>query len=138
MTVGKDITGNPKTNPGARSWAPVRIGCGLTKPDGRRQADLPIPADSGTLNLKFDGSVVLLFRDERWLPVARPRGKKSSFLRVVIPSRTAHDMQAASYTRWHPDDETILYGFRKLDGKRRCVVAAAEVARGHVLLSGLD
>ena len=56
------------------------------------------------------------------------------FLRVVIPSRTARHKQAAIYTRWHPGDETILYGFRMLDGKWQCVAASDEVARERVSL----
>jgi hypothetical protein len=80
---------------------------------------------------EFDWSVVLLFRDEQWVPVAR---KRPTFLHVVIPSRTARHKQAAIYTRWLPAKETILYGFRQLDGKWRCVAVSDEVARGRVLL----
>lgn len=83
---------------------------------------------------EFDWSVNLLFRDEQWVPVARIPKKKPVFLRVVIPSGTSRHKQAAIYTRWHPGDETILYGFRNLDGRWQCVAASDEVVRGRVLL----
>jgi hypothetical protein len=88
---------------------------------------------------EFDWSVNLLFRDEQWVPVVRtPKKKPMVFLRVVIPSRTARHKQAAIYTRWHPGNETIPYGFRKLDGKWQCVAASDERARGRVLLPAPD
>jgi hypothetical protein len=84
---------------------------------------------------EFDWSVTLLFRDEQWLPSVRTPKKRPTLLRVVIPSRTLRHKKAAIYTRWHPGDETILYGFRKkLDGDWRCVAASDEAARGRVLL----
>lgn len=83
---------------------------------------------------EFDWSINLLFQDKQWTPVARTPKKKSMFLRVVIPSRTARHKQAAIYTRWHPKDETILYGFRNLNGKWLCVAASDEVTQGRVSL----
>lgn len=83
---------------------------------------------------EFDWSVILLFREKQWVPVVRLPGRRVTFLRVVIPSRTARHKQAAIYTRWHPGDETILYGFRKLDCKWQCLAASDEIARGRVLL----
>jgi hypothetical protein len=83
---------------------------------------------------EYDWSVTLLFRDEQWVPTVRTPKKRPTFLRVVIPSRTVRHKQAAICTRWHPGDEIILYGFRKLDGKWQCVAASDEAARGRVLL----
>jgi hypothetical protein len=82
---------------------------------------------------EYDWSVTLLFRDEQWVPVVRPPARGATFLRVVIPSRTARHKQAVMYTRWHPGDETILYGFRNLDDKWQCVAASDEAAGGRVL-----
>lgn len=82
---------------------------------------------------EFDWSIILLFRDEQWVPVVRLRDKRLTSFRVVIPSRTARHKQAVIYTRWHPGEKSILYGFRKLDGKWQCVAASDEAARGRVL-----
>ncbi len=95
---------------------------GFAYPDGYR-----------SFKPEFDWSVTLQFRNEQWVPVARTPAKRLKFLHVVIPPRSARHKQAAIYTRWHPADETILYGFRKLNGKWQCVAASDEVARGRVL-----
>lgn len=92
------------------------------------------PAGYRSYKPEFDWSVTLLFRDEQWVPAVGTPKKRPTLLRVVIPSRTVRHKQAAIYTRWHPGAETILYGFRKLDGDWQCVAASDETKRGRVLL----
>src|SRR5579872_1882210 len=82
---------------------------------------------------EFDWSLVVLFRDGEWIPVDRLPVKRLAFFQVAIPARTSRHKQAVIYTRWRPSDETILYGFRKVDGKWRCVAASDEAVTGRVL-----
>ncbi len=86
---------------------------------------------NGYRNFKpqFDWSLTLLFRDEQWEPIVRLPNKRLKSFRVVVPSRTARHKQAAIFTRWLPSEETILYGFRKLDGEWKCIAASDESAR---------
>jgi len=89
----------------------------------------------GYKNLKpeFDWSVTLIFHDEQWVPVVRLPKKRLMSFHVVIPSRTTRHRQSAIYTRWYPSGETVLYGFRKLEGTWHCVAASDEIAKGRVL-----
>ena len=82
---------------------------------------------------EMDWSVILQLRDGQWVPVVHLPHRRSIIITVVIPSRTKRHKQAAIYTRWQPANEVILYGFRKSDGKWRCVAASDEDTGGRVL-----
>jgi len=82
---------------------------------------------------EFDWSMTLVFREQQWTPVQKLPGKNVKVFRVSIPTRTARHKQAAIHTRWLPGDETVLYGFRNLNGEWRCVAASDEVSRGRLL-----
>jgi|SRR5271155_4071296 len=63
---------------------------------------------------ELDWSLIFLFRNREWTPVAKLPGKKVKIFRVAIPARTARHQQAAIHARWTPGGETVLYGFRKV------------------------
>jgi len=95
---------------------------GFASPDGY-QARLP----------EFDWSLNFVFRNRQWMSVEKLPTKKPHLLRVAIPTRTARHRQAAVHTRWYPGNETVLYGFRNLDGNWECVAASDEKQRGRIL-----
>jgi hypothetical protein len=59
-------------------------------------------------------------------------GKKLMLFRLALPSRTARPNQAAVHTRWSPGSETVLFTFRRVKEKWKCVAASDEKSRGHV------
>ena len=94
---------------------------GFVSPDGYKDS---VP--------ELDWSVIFVFRNREWASVEKRPGKKIKVLRVAIPTRTARHKQAAIRTRWAPNGETVLYGFRKLAGKWQCVAASDEKSRGRI------
>lgn len=137
-TVTDDFLRRYNRGPKNKCWSMVVGACShWLRPHQTRwtkAGGFAYPGGYRSFKPEFDWSVNLLLRDKRWVPVVRIPKRKPMFLRVVIPSRTARHKQAAIYTRWHPGDETILYGFRMLDGKWQCVAASDEVARERVSL----
>jgi len=86
---------------------------------------------------ELDWSLILVFRDRQWIPVSKLPGKKLKLFRVALPSRTARHNQAAVHTHWSPGNETVLFGFRKLNQKWACVAASDEKYRGRITTSSL-
>jgi hypothetical protein len=84
---------------------------------------------------KFDWSVSLLLGDGQWVPVNKLPTRSLMSLAVAIPTRTILHKQAVVYARWHPGTEDVLYGFRKRERARQCVVASDEKVQGRVLHS---
>ena len=80
---------------------------------------------------ELDWSVIFVFQNREWVPVEKLPEKIRVF-RAAIPARTARHKQAAIHTRWAPNGETVLYGFRKIADKWECVAASDEKSRGHV------
>lgn len=91
------------------------------------------PAGYKSFKPELDWSVILLFHDQKWIPVVTLPGKRLALLDVVIPSRTARHKQAVIYSRWRASGELVFYGFRKLDGKWSCVAASDEDQTGRIL-----
>ncbi len=81
---------------------------------------------------ELDWSVVLVYRDQRWRRVERLSGKRRVIFRVAIPTRSSRHKQAAINTRWLPGDETVLYGFRRVNEHWKCVAASDQDDRGPV------
>jgi hypothetical protein len=81
---------------------------------------------------ELDWSVILAVQDQSWVTVKKLPGKRQIIFRVAIPTRTARHKQAAVHTRWSPGAETVLYGFRNVNGHWRCVAASDEKLRGHI------
>ena len=81
---------------------------------------------------ELDWSVIFVFRNKEWAFAPKLPGKNIEVLRVAIPTRTARHRQAAIYTRWRPNGETVLYGFRKAGDQWKCVAASDEKRRGPV------
>lgn len=86
---------------------------------------------------KFDWSITLVYRDGQLVPVAKRPGKKVNLFQIAIPSRTMRHKQAAVHTRWSTAGKSVLFGFRKSDGKWKCVAASDEKSRGPVLTPNL-
>ncbi len=84
---------------------------------------------------ELDWSVIFLFRNGEWKLAEKLPGKRIKTFRVAIPARTARHKHAAIHARWTPDGETILYGFRKISGKWKCVAASDERLRGGISLN---
>ena len=83
---------------------------------------------------ELDWSVIFVFQNREWVPVEKLPGKKIRVFRAAIPARTARHKQAAIHTRWAPNGETVLYGFRKIADKWECVAASDEKSRGPISL----
>ena len=81
---------------------------------------------------ELDWSVIFVFRNREWASVEKLPGKNIKVFRVAIPARTVRHEQAAIHTRWAPNGETVLYGFRKVAGKWQCVAASDEKSRGPI------
>jgi hypothetical protein len=81
---------------------------------------------------ELNWSVIFVFRNKEWTSATKLPGKNLKVFRVAIPTRTARHKQAAIYTRWRPNGETVLYGFRKTRDKWQCVAASDEKSRGPV------
>jgi hypothetical protein len=81
---------------------------------------------------ELDWSVIFVFQNREWASAEKLPGKKIRVFRVAIPARTARHKQAAIHTRWAPNGETVLYGFRKVAGKWQCVAASDEKSRGPI------
>jgi hypothetical protein len=81
---------------------------------------------------EFDWSLIFVFRERRWIPVEKLPKKLLKVFRVAIPTRTARHKQAAVHTRWLPGSESVLYGFRNVNGNWECVAASDEKVRGHI------
>jgi hypothetical protein len=72
----------------------------------------------------FDWSVRLQFNPAPagWIVPEKPPTKRSVFVRVAVPARTARHRQAAVHTVWPPKtldvkrERTVFYGFRNSDG----------------------
>jgi hypothetical protein len=94
---------------------------GFVSPDGYKDS---VP--------ELDWYVIFAFRNCEWKSVEKLPGKKTKVVRVAIPARTARHKQAAIHTRWAPNGETVLYGFRKVADKWQCVAASDEKSRGPV------
>lgn len=86
---------------------------------------------------ELDWSVIFLFRNREWTLAKKLPGKNTKIFRVAIPARTARHKQAAIHSRWTPNTETVLYGFRKVADKWRCVAASDEESRGPVSAKSL-
>ena len=81
---------------------------------------------------EFDWSVIFVLGSQEWKAAKKLPGKNIKVFRVAIPSRSARHKQAAIHTRWTPNGETVLYGFRKVADKWQCVAASDEETRGSV------
>jgi len=79
---------------------------------------------------ELDWSAIFVFQNREWTSVEKLPGKRIKVFRVAIPARTSRHKQAAIHTRWEPNGKTILYGFRKVTGKWKCVAASDEELRG--------
>jgi hypothetical protein len=84
---------------------------------------------------ELDWSVIFLFRNREWKLVEKLPGKRIKVFRVAIPARTARHKHAAIHARWTPNKETVLYGFRKISEKWKCVAASDERLRGGISLN---
>jgi hypothetical protein len=85
---------------------------------------------------KLDWSVTLIYRDGHLLPAPKLPGKKVNLFQVAIPTRTRRHKQAAVHTRWSTGSKSVLFGFRSLNEKWKCVAVSDQEARG--LVSGLE
>jgi hypothetical protein len=83
---------------------------------------------------ELDWSVIFVLRNREWESVEKLPGKRIKVFRVAIPGRTARHKHAAIHARWTPNREAILYGFRKMSGKWKCVAASDERLRGGISL----
>src|ERR1700678_131499 len=81
---------------------------------------------------ELDWSAIFVFQNREWASAEKLPGKKTRVFRVAIPARTRRHNQAAIRTQWAPNGETVLYGFRKVAGKWKCVAASDEESRGPV------
>jgi hypothetical protein len=81
---------------------------------------------------ELDWSVIFVFRNQEWTTARKLSGKNADVFRVAIPARTARHKQAAIHSRRTPNEETVLYGFRKVADKWQCVAASEEKSRGPV------
>ena len=81
---------------------------------------------------ELDWSVIFVFRNQEWTTAKKLLGKSAKVFRMAIPARTARHKQAAIHSRWTPNEETVLYGFRKVADKWQCVAASDEKSRGPV------
>jgi hypothetical protein len=84
---------------------------------------------------ELDWSAIFVFQNREWTLVEKLPGKRIKVFRVAIPARTSRHKQAAIHTRWEPNGKTILYGFRKVTEKWKCVAASDEELRGPVSLN---
>jgi hypothetical protein len=81
---------------------------------------------------ELDWSLTFVFRNRVWESVKKLPGKNIKVFQVAIPARTARHKQASIHTRWTPNGETVLYGFRKIAEKWECVAASDEKSRGRI------
>jgi hypothetical protein len=81
---------------------------------------------------ELDWSLIFVFRNQEWTTAKKLPGKNIKVFRVAIPARTARHKQAPIHSRWTPNKETVLYGFRKIADKWQCVGASDEQSRGPV------
>jgi hypothetical protein len=81
---------------------------------------------------ELDWSLILVFRDRQWIPASKLPGKSVRIFRAALPSRTSRHNQAVVHTMWSPGNETVFFGFRKINEKWECVAASDEQSRGHV------
>jgi hypothetical protein len=81
---------------------------------------------------ELDWSAIFVFENHEWALVQKLPGKRTKVFRVAIPARTARHKQAAIHTQWAPNGETVLYSFRKVVEKWKCVAASDEESRGPV------
>jgi hypothetical protein len=81
---------------------------------------------------ELDWSLTFVFRDRKWIPASKLSGKSVRIFRAALPSRTSRHNQAAVHTTWSPGNETVLFGFRRMNEKWECVAASDEKSRGHV------
>jgi hypothetical protein len=79
---------------------------------------------------QLDWSVIFVFSNQGWTSAKKLPGKKTKVFRVAIPARSARHRQAVIHTRWTPDGQTVLFGFRKAADKWLCVAASDERSRG--------
>ncbi len=91
------------------------------------------PGGSGQWFPKFDWSTTLIYRGGKLLPVAKLPGKKVNLFQIAIPSRTLRHKQAVVHSRWSTGSKSVMFGFRKLSEKWKCVAVSDEKARGPVL-----
>src|ERR1700722_18472156 len=84
---------------------------------------------------ELDWSAIFVFQNGEWASAEKLPGKKTSVFRVAIPARTTRHTQAAIRTQWAPNGETVLYGFRRVAGKWKCVAASDEELKGPVSLN---
>jgi hypothetical protein len=94
---------------------------GFAYPDGYKDS---VPA--------LDWSVTFVFGNQECKAVTKLPGKNIRVFRVAIPARTARHKQAAIHTRWTPNGETVLYGFRKVADKWQCVAASDGESKGPI------
>lgn len=83
---------------------------------------------------KLDWFVILVYRDGQFISNAKLSGKRVKVLRVAIPSRTARHKQAAVHARWPTASKSVLFGFRKVNEKWKCVAVSDEKSRGPVVM----
>jgi len=81
---------------------------------------------------KLDWTVTMLYREGRLLPVTKLPGKRVGLFQIAMPSRTLRHKQAAVHTRWPTGSKSVLFGFRKLNGKWKCVAVSDEKVMGPV------
>lgn len=81
---------------------------------------------------ELDWYILFNHEDGRWIPLAKPPGKRSVIFRVAIPARTAKHAQAAIHTKWSTSERPVFYGFRKKDGVWDCVATSDARTQGPV------
>ena len=77
---------------------------------------------------EFDWSVIFQFKDQQWEPAEKFQGKQKVILHAAVPARSTRHTQAAVHTLWLPENETIFYSFRKMNGAWSCVANSDEVS----------
>jgi len=81
---------------------------------------------------KLDWSMTMIYRGGQLIPVGKLTEKRVNLFQIAIPSRTLRHKQAAVHTRWSTGSKSVLFGFRKLNGKWKCVAVSDEKVRGPV------
>jgi hypothetical protein len=120
-------------------WAMVVGACSQwVRPPNRRSntaAGFMYPEGYKNSVPELDWSVIFIFRNRQWELAEKLPGNRIKVFRVAIPARTARHKHAAIHARWTPGGETVLYGFRKISDKWKCVAASDERLRGGISLN---
>jgi hypothetical protein len=75
---------------------------------------------------EFDWSVIFGYENPLWIPLRKLPRKKCVIFRVAVPARTAKHKQGAVHAKWSTCQNPVFYGFRKINGRWKCVAASDE------------